>query len=177
MRSISLVKESLSIPLIVLLIGGALTGAGCSPESKNIPASTTDAGISILGTDTDSNGVRDDVQRAIDARYATSTSARAALYQQAVALQAYIRDAKNPDATAENAQALVRASECLAAVRGEQSSADRQWLYAQVYNSRERVLAYGQAQRSLAASGKVMFDLSKSSVAETCTFDATTMKD
>lgn len=126
---------------VVALVFAATT-VGCATKSHS------DTG-DVLGRDENRDGVRDDVEALIRAKYADSARAQAMLMQAAGAEQAYLRDAANSTATAENAKMIARSAECAYAVRGEEGRRDMEWLHAQMLDTKQRTDAYLQAQSSL----------------------------
>lgn len=144
--------------LAALLIAAGVVGAGCGGGEldRSTPVPSTPAPNSLIGVDANGNGVRDDVDQAIAARYASAaTSSVYVLTQLAQVHQSFLRDVGDPAALRADATALDRAIACVNLVQGSAATGDTAWERSQVFNTQERISAYSQAQRNLV--GLILF--------------------
>ena len=96
----------------------------------------------LLGIDSDSDGVRDDIQRYIYFAYPDDEKVRVAMTQLAIEYQGLLSQASDPDAAFNHATRMARHGECLFYIQGETSLDTRAALKAEFLNTRERSLAY-----------------------------------
>ena len=119
----------------------------------NLPPDPGAAGRATLaGIDSDNDGVRDDVQRWIVMTYPNSAKTRAALRQDAIALQKYIIDSANPTLTYQHALEDDKATDCLEYIRPNDFYNVVVDLEAVVVNTPQRSRAYLRADQLM--SGK-----------------------
>lgn len=150
----------LSIALILLI---ALTIACCSgngdgdptPTATNPPATNTpvtinlppdpgDAGkVTLQGIDSDSDGVRDDVQISIIERYPNDEEKQAALKQEAKALQEAVvaGDSADTNTIIQAAKSIINSVDCMQ-VRMEDPLSEISFLEDKIINTSERSEAY-----------------------------------
>ena len=130
-----------SLPLLLLL---ATTLAACDrgDEASDLPPDPGEPGRQTLnGIDSDTDGVRDDVQRYIALTYDDAPT-RQALTQVSRSMLDGIRLADNEAASLDNLTAMTRGIECTFAVRAETAPDVLDGLRDAVVNTRERVEAY-----------------------------------
>lgn len=109
----------------------------------NLPPDPGEAGKeTVLGIDTDSDGVRDDIQRYIYHAYPENEKMRVALSQMAKEYQGMLSQPNNHDAAFEHATMMARHGECLFYIQGEESLDTRSALKAELLNTSERSRAY-----------------------------------
>jgi len=109
----------------------------------------------IVGIDTDSDGIRDDVQRMIYANYGDSGAQNLALQQFARAYQFLLSSYNDLSQQPRSLSMLYRAVECLVYLNsGNQNTADDH-VFSQIMNTLERNQAYELFYREL--SGKVLY--------------------
>jgi len=132
----------------------------------------------LAGIDSDNDGVRDDVQRWIALTYPNSQKTRAALRQDAKAMQVIILNASNPAIARANSIAEGRASDCIRFVRRQvlgtivtDTYQINREMEAVFLNTAARSRAWLQADHYLSGMMfNVPIDLSAS-----CNFNANTM--
>jgi hypothetical protein len=120
-----------------------------------LPADPGEAGKATLeGIDSDGDGLRDDVQRFIALSQPSSVRIRAALTQEAVALQRALLDSASETESAEHARAIDHAIECqFFVVPGDGAAGLAAELESEVVNTEARLAAYLAFQAHL--TGKV----------------------
>ncbi len=132
----------------------------------------------LLGIDSEENGVRDDIDRYIVFTYPDSAKIREALKQEARELSLFLRDSESKELS--RAHALAEGSlSCLLYVYGGYYGMDietfdvydqtESLLRAQFLNTRERSRAYDRADYWL--GGMVFPDTKSSELKNKCTFD------
>lgn len=136
----------------VLLCLGLLAGGACSNNDSN-PSDPNTA--TVAGVDTDSDGVRDDVETYIDQTY-SDTPTRNALRQLAKAAQSTMIDAGNAGLSATHAAERFRAIECLMAQRPNDFPSVFADLRGRILNTTLRTNAYLQADGQVAATTPAM---------------------
>lgn len=115
----------------------------------SLPPDPGEAGtLDRLGVDSNNNEVRDDIERYIVSTYPDSEKKRAALFQSARSLNAYLRDAEDKEKTRENGVNEEKAIDCLAYVFNDdldaRDNADVK-LRSKFLNTVERSRAYKRA--------------------------------
>jgi hypothetical protein len=152
--------------ILFLFSGGAIAG-------QSLPSDPGEAGKqTLLGIDSDSDGVRDDIQRYIYFAYPDNEKVRVALSHIAIEYQKLLLQPDNREAASMHANKMARHGECLFYIMGEQSGDVRSALQAEIMNTEERILAYINHIESLAGtviSGAHMKDWKNS-----CAFDVDT---
>ncbi len=115
----------------------------------DLPPDPGEAGkATLLGIDSDNDGVRDDIQRYIELTYPESAKTRAALRQNAKAMNAALESADDKRASINNSYKMDRAQECLYFIfREKEGSARpayniRKKIDARILNTQERTLVY-----------------------------------
>src|SRR5574337_618996 len=92
----------------------------------------------LLGIDTDGDGVRDDIQRYIYLTYPDDKKLRLGLTCYAIEFQGVLKDANDREAAYDHANKMARQGECLFYLKGEESIDIRNALRAKILNTRER---------------------------------------
>jgi hypothetical protein len=113
----------------------ALTGAQATPP--------LDRSASLLGPDTNANGIRDDIEAWIDSRNDRTAAQKDAMRQYARALQARLVASRTPEAALAAARVSERAHNCLRVQsRGfDDYAVQSRLLEDYTLNTRDRVLA------------------------------------
>jgi hypothetical protein len=106
----------------------------------------------IAGTDSDNDGVRDDVQRYIVLTYPSSETTRVGLTQAAQALQSALIDADNKAAAVTDAHTVYNAIECLSYTLASHARHTFMLLLQQQVNTDTRTRAYLQYSDQLGGS-------------------------
>ncbi|OIO70619.1 MAG: hypothetical protein COY36_00230 [Zetaproteobacteria bacterium CG_4_10_14_0_2_um_filter_55_20] len=155
---------------IVLMLGAPLfSQAG---DSLSLPPDPGEAGKATLeGIDSDGDGVRDDVQRWIALTYPNSKKTRAALTQDAKAIQQYLLDSADPIKTFNNVLQMDKAIECYFYIDPANAYSLSHNLEAIILDTSIRVRASFQADHSL--SGKMV--PSRQNKKQSCAFDPDVM--
>jgi len=96
----------------------------------------------LLGIDTDGDGVRDDIQRYIYFTYPDDKKLRLGLTYYAIEFQGVLKDANDREAAYDHANKMARHGECLFYLKGRESIDIRRALRAEILNTRERSMAY-----------------------------------
>jgi hypothetical protein len=139
-------------------------------ENNELPPDPGEAGMkTILGIDSDSDGVRDDIQRYIYFVYPDDEKVRMALTQMAIEYQGLLSEASDPDAAFNHATRMSRHGECLFYILGEASLDVRSALKAEILNTRERSIAFINYSDSLA--GEIIFGKPVKDWKNSCNFD------
>ena len=132
-----------------------LTG---NPLIDNLPPDPGDAGKATLeGIDSDGDGVRDDVQRWIAINFSNSEKTRAALTQDAKAMQQFLLDAANSAKSLNNALLMSGSISCLTYVQQKNFYGIATEHKAKMLNTYERSKAWIQADGHL--SGHMFADI------------------
>lgn len=129
-----------------------------------LPPDPGDAGKeTLLGIDSDNDGVRDDIQRYIYITYPREKKVRLALMQIARNYQELLPDAADPEKAYENVLKLNRSRLCLYYVKGGtiKASPVQDVLFAEILNTRERSLRYLEFSNSLAGKSTVVPPVNK----------------
>ncbi len=109
----------------------------------NLPPDPGEAGReTVLGIDSDSDGVRDDIQRYIYYTYPENEKVRVALTQIAKEYQGILSQPDNHDVAFNHATMMARHRECLFFISGESSLDMSSALQAAILNTDERSRAY-----------------------------------
>lgn len=152
-RASSLALLGLCFSLLVGCSGGGSSGGGTSTGGQaGLPPDPGPAGLATLaGIDSNSNGVRDDIERYIALTYPANNEAatRSALTQYTKAIQASLLSATDPVATQTYAQARIAALGCLVSRRPTDAQALFGALRAQALNTEERSQAYFLAEQQM----------------------------
>ncbi|MFC1684024.1 hypothetical protein ACFL0R_00935 [Pseudomonadota bacterium] len=106
----------------------------------------------LLGLDSDNDGVRDDIQRYIYLTYPANEKVRLAITQIAIQYQGLLSQADEPEAAFFHATKLARHGECLDYIVGEASGDIIAALKAEILNTRERSIAYIKFNDNLAGA-------------------------
>jgi hypothetical protein len=102
----------------------------------------------LVGIDSDNDGVRDDVQRYLALAYGTSNSPRAALTQIAQGLNDVLADINLGSDPVPSILRVLEGNDCLMSVRGvDQAADDYAALRARQFDTLERSLAWNQASQ------------------------------
>tara|TARA_B100002051_G_scaffold276205_1_gene323176 strand:+ start:1775 stop:2764 length:990 start_codon:yes stop_codon:yes gene_type:complete len=125
-----------------------------------------EGGSTLIGTDSDHDGVRDDIEKWIEQEFPDDTEVQNGLRQFAQATQQALVDAESEELSLQNHDEIDRARNCLYALMGlDDSYTNITKLLAEILNTRERSLAYIKYDEQLA--GK-FFSLTYSNSVETC---------
>jgi len=139
-------------------------------ENNDLPPDPGEAGMqTLLGIDSDSDGVRDDIQRYIYFTYPDNEKVRMALTQIAIEYQGLLSQASDPDAAFNHATRMARHGECLFYIQGEASLDDRAALKAEILNTRERSIAYINYNNAL--GGEMILGAPVQDWKNSCNFD------
>ena len=152
--------------ILFLFSGGAIAGQSLPPDPGEAGKQT------LLGIDSDSDGVRDDIQRYIYFAYPDNEKVRVALSHIAIEYQKLLLQSDNREVASMHANKMARHGECLFYIMGEQSGDVRSALQAEIMKTEERILVYINHIESLAGtviSGAPMKDWKNS-----CAFDVDT---
>ncbi len=119
-------------------------------ENPNLVSDPGDANNqTVIGIDSDSNGIRDDVQRFIDINYWDDLIGKVILENSAVSLQ-NILQAPNSNQTVVNEMgSLLKVSRCFRSTHQMSASDIEAEFYSVVLNTVDRLLAWSQAQTQM----------------------------
>ncbi len=123
----------------------------------------------LLGIDTDGDGVRDDIQRYIHFTYPDDKKLRLGLTYYAMEFQCVLKDANDREAAYEHANKMARHGECLFYLKGEESIGIRRALRAKILNTRERSIAYIKYSDNL--GGRIIMSAPQKEWKDSCSFD------
>ncbi len=106
----------------------------------------------LLGIDSDSDGIRDDIQRYIYFTYPKDEKVRLALSQTARVFQELLLSPKDPEVAHKNVKKLYCSMDCLYYIKGGVRNAMNihSALEAEILNTKERSLKYIEFSNSLA---------------------------
>jgi len=136
----------------------------------NLPQDPGEAGReTVLGIDSDSDGVRDDIQRYLYFTYPENEKIRMALTQIAMEWQGLLSQASDPDAAFNHATKMARHGECLFYIQGEASLDADAALQAEILNTRERSIAYINYSNTL--GGAIITGAPVKKWKDSCNFD------
>lgn len=139
-------------------------------DNEVLPPDPGEAGKqTLLGIDSDSDGVRDDIQRYIYFAYPDNEKVRVALTQIAIEYQGLLSQASDPDAAFNHATRMARHGECVDYIQGETASDTLAALKAEILNTKERSLAYINYSNSL--GGEMIFGAPLQEWKNSCNFD------
>lgn len=164
----------------VLLVVGLLVGCSGSGSSSSVPpgaqsslpADPGPAGMATLaGVDSNSNSVRDDIERYIVLTFPADADAgtRAALTQITKAAQAGLLDAPDPTASFAHTQDEIRALECLMFQRPDDYYPIFVSFRAEILNTMDRSKAYLQKDQQVASGNSQIPILPADQLASACT--------
>jgi hypothetical protein len=123
--------------------GGALTVHVLADNGIVLPPDPGEEGkLTLLGVDSDGDGVRDDIQRYIYFTYPDEEKLRLGLTYYAKEFQGGLADADDREASYNHAINMARHGECLCYIKGEGAINIRRALRAEILNTRERSIAY-----------------------------------
>lgn len=132
-----------AIVLLSLAVCVAVVPAAATPRRQALPPDPgADGDATVAGTDSDKDGLRDDVQRYIVLTYPDDLRTQRALGQLARSIQAAVLDAESRGASESHAHRVARAIECLRLVRGEDATRAESELMRQVLDTEARGRAY-----------------------------------
>lgn len=156
-------EKTIAKPLPVVV---TITEAG----NNGLPPDPGEAGKqTLLGIDSDNDGVRDDIQRYIYFAYPNEEKTRLALTEVAKQYQILLMQVNDPDAVFNNATKMARHGECLDFIKGEDAADILAALRAEVLNTIDRSAAYINYSDSLA--GEIILGRPFADWKNSCTFD------
>ncbi|MDR4498497.1 MAG: hypothetical protein MRK02_11350 [Candidatus Scalindua sp.] len=123
----------------------------------------------LLGIDSDGDGVRDDIQRYIYFTYPDDEKLRLGLAYYAKEFQGVLADADDREAAYEHAIKMARHGECLDYLKGDDSIYIERALDAEILNTRERSIAYITYSDNL--GGRVIDGAPLKEWKDSCSFD------
>lgn len=139
-------------------------------DNVRLPPDPGEAGKqTLLGIDSDSDGVRDDIQRYIYFTYPDDEKVRLALTQIAMEYQGLLSQANDRNAAFNHATRMSRHGECLFYIQGEASIETRAAIKAEILNTKERSLAFINYNNNLA--GEIILGAPVKSWENSCNFD------
>ncbi len=114
-------------------------------KKLNLPPDPGEAGkATLLGIDSDNDGVRDDIQRYIELTYPESARKRAALRQYAKAANDALEQADDKRASINNSYKMDRSQECSSFIWGSviDFASESRKLHAKILNTQERTSTF-----------------------------------
>lgn len=136
----------------------------------NLPPDPGEEGKkTLLGIDTDGDGVRDDIQRYIYFTYPDDKKLRLGLTYYAKEFQGVLKDANDREAAYDHAMKMVRHGDCLWYLKGEEAIDICRALRAQILNTRERSIAYIKYSDNL--GGRFIRGAPQKEWKDSCSFD------
>jgi len=130
-----------------------------------------DGKLTLLGIDSDDDGIRDDIQRYIYFTYPDDKKLRLGLAYYAKEFQGVLADANDREASYEHAIQIVRHRECLWYIKemDEEVIETLNALLAEILNTRERSIAYITYSNNL--GGKIIRRSPQTEWKDSCAFD------
>ena len=135
--------QTLTLTIILMFTGIASADQSLPPDPGEAGKQT------LLGIDSDNDGIRDDIQRYISLTYPDDEKIRLAITQIAIEYQGLLSQADDKKSAFYHATRLSRHGECLDYFAGEVSGEIIAALKAEILNTRERSLAYIKFSDSL----------------------------
>ena len=123
----------------------------------------------LLGIDTDGDGVRDDIQRYIYFTYPDDKKLRLGLTYYAIEFQGVLKDANDREACYDHAIKMDRHVECLFYLKGREAVDICTALLAKILNTRERSMAYIKYSDNL--GGRSIRSAPQKEWKDSCSFD------
>ena len=123
----------------------------------------------LLGIDTDGDGVRDDIQRYIYFTYPDDKKLRLGLTYYAKEFQGVLKDANDREAAYDHANKMARHGDCLWYLKGEEAIDICHALRAKILNTRERSKAYFTYSDNL--GGRIISGAPQKDWKDICSFD------
>ncbi|MFO0795569.1 MAG: putative metal-binding motif-containing protein [Candidatus Brocadiaceae bacterium] len=123
----------------------------------------------LLGIDTDGDGVRDDIQRYIYFTYPDDKKLRLGLTYYAIEFQGILKDANDREVCYNHAIKMDRHVECLFYLKGEEAVDICNALRAKILNTRERSIAYIKYSDNL--GGRSIRSSPQKEWKDSCSFD------
>lgn len=123
----------------------------------------------LLGIDSDADGVRDDIQRYIHFTYPNEEKVKLALTEVAKQYQTLLFRSNDPNAVFNNATKMARHGECLDYIKGEIAADILAALRAEILNTKDRSLAYIEYSNNL--SGESILGRPLADWKNSCAFD------
>lgn len=154
-------SKTIAMPLPVNLTITQFIDRGLPPDPGEAGTQT------LLGIDSDRDGVRDDIQRYIHLTYPNEPLLRLALREYAKQFQLLLPTADNKDEAYNNARKMSRHRECIHFIRGKVEKHVISGLKAEILNTRDRSIAYIKYSDNLA--GQILY--SNSDWNNSCAFD------
>ncbi|MDR4498499.1 MAG: hypothetical protein MRK02_11360 [Candidatus Scalindua sp.] len=150
--------------------GGVLAVQVLMQDGVVLPPDPGEEGtLTLLGTDSDGDGVRDDIQRYIYFTYPDDEKLRLALTHYAIEFQGVLADAHDREASYNHATNMSRHNECLFYLKDEESFDISDALLAEILNTRERSIAYITYSDNL--GGKTFKGAPMKEWKDSCSFD------
>jgi len=159
-------KKRIAI-VVSLLVGIVTLVAGSSAWKTHLENS-------LLGPDTDQNGVRDDIDDYIQTRYAGSEKKRAAMIQMARDYQTAFRVLSDPEKTTRAIDALDRSILCFEAIFGDECVVESHSFLSELLNNYSRSKAWIHVQNLLFQ--KELYFPAQSMWIKECRFNPEAMK-
>ena len=125
--------------------------------------------LTLLGVDSDEDGVRDDIQRYIYFTYPDDEKLQLGLTYYAKEFQGVLADANDREAAYNHAVKMARHGECLFHIKGRGSINICRALRAEILNTRERSIAYITYSDNL--GGRVIRGAPRDEWKDSCSFD------
>lgn len=136
----------------------------------NLPPDPGEEGKkTLLGIDTDGDGVRDDIQRYIYLTYPDDKKLRLGLTYYAIEFQGVLKDADDREVCYDHAIKMDRHVECLFYLKGEEAVDICNALRAEILNTRERSIAYIRYSDNL--GGRIIMGSPQKEWKDSCAFD------
>ena len=156
--------------LVVFLFVSTDLAQGNNSSGFVLPPDPGKAGKeTLLGIDTDGDGVRDDIQRYIYFTYPDDKKLRLGLTYYAIEFQGVLKDANDREAAYDHANKMARHGECLFYLTGKDSFDIIDLLLAEILNTRERSIAYIKYSDNL--GGRFIRGAPRKEWKDSCSFD------
>ena len=156
--------------LVVFLFVSTDLAQGNNSSGFVLPPDPGKAGKeTLLGIDTDGDGVRDDIQRYIYLTYPDDKKLRLGLTYYAIEFQGVLKDANDREAAYDHANKMARHGECLFYLKGRESIDICRALRAKILNTRERSIAYIKYSDNL--GGRIISGAPRKEWKDSCSFD------
>ncbi len=156
-------QNTIAKPLPITLMITQFVDDGLPPDPGQAGKQT------LLGVDSDTDGVRDDIQRYIYFTYPSEEKVKLALTEVAKQYQTLLLESNDPDAVFNNATKMARHGECLDYIKGEVATDILAELRAEILNTKDRSLAYIKYSNNL--SGESILGRPLADWKNSCNFD------
>ncbi len=168
-------KQKFLYIFVILLFSSICVFTFVKARDKDFLSNTDKQGmLTLLGIDSDKDGVRNDIQQYIYSEYKDDEAAKLVLIELAKLYQTTLIQADDTDASYNNATKAMRLFECLRYINNRSARKILNSFDRKFFNTKERLRVYDQFEENI--SGKVFPSTPISARKYTCPFDVDNIK-